>query len=262
MSVKVAIVFNLGYPQAVHKFSLPEVSDPQYAVDIASIEDTSALEKARLNEYVKAGVAFTHLRLMLEFFDLENYQGRIDTFVGIVGEGGAEGVMPARSEIPVFEHDSVWDMYQAVGYDPERKSFTQERWLSVAPAEFRNAYPGHVAIHYRDGKAIALYRIELLSDGTLHRQAASLDSFRRRESRRASEAIQKGWDKSTTRWPTIEYTEVQIGSDFDEREAIIPIHSKLPVFRPATLFNFYQAIGYDRVKQCYAKPALGSEASE
>lgn len=110
----------------------------------------------------------------------------------------------------------------------------------------------YVGIHFQDGKAVCLYRFGLDHGArNFHQQATSLNAFRRREQKRASEAIGKDWAMEISRWPTIEYTEIRMAEDFDAHEAIVPMDDDLPVNRPTSLAGFYQAIGYDRAKQRY-----------
>lgn len=266
MPTKVAIVYSFGYPQSVHKFAFPAASDPQYDLDVAALEEISTLEGERLTEYLQAQTVDSHLRLRLGFEGLGDYERRLEVFAKLVEEMNLQDLMPARGEVPITEHESIWAMLDAVGFDHGRKAFTQERWQAMVPPVFsKKRYPEHVAIHYQDGKAVALYRLDLITyDGTLHKQATSLNSFRRREQKRASEAIRKDWAAHISRWPTIEYADVYVASEFDGKEAILPMHDHLPLHRPATLGNFYAAIGYNRAKKRYGvdSPALGTLAAK
>lgn len=111
----------------------------------------------------------------------------------------------------------------------------------------------YVGIHFQDGKAVNLYRFGLdHAARNFHQQATSLNAFRRREQKRASEAIREDWAQSISRWPTIQYAEIQIAESFDKSEAIVPLYDDLPVNRLSSLADFYQAIGYDRAKQRYS----------
>lgn len=249
MSIKYAILFSFGHPKVLHEFDLPEVSDPQYAVDLASLEETRSLEEARRAEYLKAGSVSTHQRLSLEFIEPEDYRDRMKTIHSIVGPEG----------IVVMQHESIRDLYRAVGYDHERKCFEQMKWASAGRG-IKNPNPEYVAIHHRDGNPVALYRIELISDGSLSSQAASMDSFLRCEDQRASEAIKKGVTNPITRKPSIEYTEVSLAINFELNERFQQKYRNFSVIRPATVANFFKAIGYDPVRQSYTKPALDSEA--
>lgn len=264
MPTKVAIVYSFGYPQSVHKFAFPAASDPQYDLDVAALEEISTLEGERLTEYVQAQTVDSHLRLRLGFEGLDDYERRLEVFSKLVEEMNLQDLMPARGEVPISEHESIWAMLDAVGFDHGRKAFTQERWQAMVPPVFsKKRYPEHVAIHYQDGKAVALYRLDLITyDGTLHKQATSLNSFARREAKRESEAIRKDRWAHVARWPTIEYTAVHVAADFDRSEAIHSLYGHLPIHRPATLHNFYSAIGYNRAKKRYSveRPALGTLA--
>jgi hypothetical protein len=253
MPTKVAIVYSFGYPQSVHKFAFPAGSDPQYDQDIAILEEIGTLESERLTEYVQAQTVDSHLRLRLGFEDLKDYERRLEVFAKLVEELNLQDVMPARNEVPITEHESIWAMFDAVGFDPLRKAFTQERWQAVVPPLFsKKRYPEHVAIHYQDGKAIGIYRLDLITyDGTLHKQATSLNSFKHREEKREREAIRKDRKAHVVRWPTIEYTAVHAAADFDRSEAVHSLYSHLPIHRPATLYRFYNAIGYNRAKKRY-----------
>jgi hypothetical protein len=264
MPTKVAIVYSFGYPQSVHKFAFPAGSDPQYDRDIAILEEIGTLESERLTEYVQAQTVDSHLRLRLGFEDLKDYERRLEIFAKLVEELNLTDVMPARDEVPITEHESIWAMFDAVGFDPVRKAFSQERWQTTLPPVFsKKRYPEHVAIHFQDGKPIGIYRLDLITyDGTLHKQATSLNSFKRREEKRASEAIRRDRRANVARWPAIEYTAVQVAADFDRSEAIHSLYGDLPIHRPATLHNFYSAIGYNRAKKRYSveRPALGTLA--
>lgn len=253
MPTKVAIVYSFGYPQSVHKFAFPAADNPQYDLDVAIFEEIRNLEGERLTEYVKAQTVDSHLRLQLGFEDLGEYERRLEVFAELVEELKLEGVMPARAELPFTEHESIWAMLDTVGFDYRRKAFTQERWRAMVPPVFsKKRYPEHVAIHYQDGKAVGIYRLDLITyDGTLHKQATSLNSFKRREEKRESEAIGKDRRAHVARWPTIEYTAVHVAADFDRSEAIHSLYGHLPIHRPATLHNFYNAIGYNRAKKRY-----------
>jgi hypothetical protein len=111
----------------------------------------------------------------------------------------------------------------------------------------------YVGIHFQDGKAVSLYRFGLdHAARNFHQQATSLNAFRRREQKRASEAISKDWAQRISRWPTIQYAEIQIAESFDKSEAIVPLYDDLPVHHLPSLAEFYQAIGYDRTKQRYS----------
>lgn len=262
MPTKVAIVYSFGYPQSVHKFAFPTASDPQYDLDVAALEEISTLEGERLTEYVQSKTVDSHLRLRLGFEDLSDYERRLDVFAKLVEELNLQNVMPARAEVPISEHESIWAMLEAVGFDHRRKAFTQERWQAMVPPVFsKKRYPEHVAIHYQDGQAISIYRLDLITyDGTLHKQATSLNSFKRREEKRASEAIGKDRRAHVARWPTIEYTAVHVAADFDRSEGIHTLYSHLPIHRPATLYRFYNAIGYNRAKKRYSvhEPVLAT----
>lgn len=111
----------------------------------------------------------------------------------------------------------------------------------------------YVGIHFQNGKAVGLYRFGLdHAARNFHQQATSLNAFQRREQKRASEAIRKDWAKNISRWPTVQYAQIQIAESFDQSEAIVPLYDDLPVTHVSTLAEFYQAIGYDRAKQRYS----------
>lgn len=111
----------------------------------------------------------------------------------------------------------------------------------------------YVGIHFLNGKAVGLYRFGLdRCARNFHQMATGLNAFRRREQKRASEAIRKDWVANISRWPTIQYSEIHISESFDKIEAIVPLYDDLPVNRIETLAGFYQAIGYDPAKQRYS----------
>lgn len=111
----------------------------------------------------------------------------------------------------------------------------------------------YVGIHFQEGRAVALYRFGIPHDArNFHQQATSINAFTRREQKRASESIRKDWATGISRWPTIRYTKIEVAECFDSSEAIVSLYGDVPVFRPTSLAEFYQEIGYDTAKKRYS----------
>lgn len=126
MHTRIATIFTLGEPVERHFFQLADWEDSDYEREIASYERTCEMMGAILSKHVSSRTVGTKLFMHIVFEDMPEYAFRYESSRKMAERHGFDfqETLPA---LPTQWHDSLWSLYQTVGYDPEARAFSSER---------------------------------------------------------------------------------------------------------------------------------------
>ena len=110
----VAIMWHFDKQAEVHYFRLPSVSEPGFYRSVGSFESFRKREANRLYNWMCDPNRKDHLARRASMDHVMD-----STFLRFQRDFGA---LP---HIPVFNHDSIWGLYEAIGYDHKKKRYTE-----------------------------------------------------------------------------------------------------------------------------------------
>lgn len=102
-----------------HMVRIPEVHEENFSKDVTSLTKFENDERKRV--YDNKSIPQEKIAIMYHYEEwLEEQEATRDRMVNL---RGFKDFKHEWDDTPVFEHETIWDLYKAIGYDHKKKKY-------------------------------------------------------------------------------------------------------------------------------------------